>query len=86
MSGNFNDKLHDISRYTKRNAKTPHCNIFDVVKPNDAWKIACPLNIPGSTTYFYLFSFYKHVRMEINIILFFALLNNARSIVQMLCS
>ena len=41
MTGNSNDKLHDISRYTKKNANTPHDVIFNVIKPNDA----CPLNI-----------------------------------------
>ena len=34
-----------ISRYTKKNANTPHDVIFDVIKPNDAGKIACPVNI-----------------------------------------
>ena len=45
MTGTSNDKLHDISRYGIRNANTPHDIIFDVIKPNDAGKIACPLNI-----------------------------------------
>ena len=44
MTGTSNDKLHDISRYTKRNANTPYEIIFDVIKP-DAGKIACLLNI-----------------------------------------
>ena len=33
-----------VSRYTKRNDNTPHDVIFDVIKPNDAGKIACPMN------------------------------------------
>ena len=45
MTGTSSDKLHDISRHTKRKANTPHDVIFDVIKPNDAGKIACPLNI-----------------------------------------
>ena len=42
---NSNDKLHDISWYTKRKAKMPHDVIFDVIKPNDAGKIECLLNV-----------------------------------------
>ena len=45
MTGTSNDKLHDIAQNTKRNANTPHDVIFDIIKPNDARKIACPLNI-----------------------------------------
>ena len=47
MTGTSNDKLHvhDISWYTKMNANTPYDIIFNVIKPNDAGKIACPLNI-----------------------------------------
>ena len=47
MTGNASDKveLHDISRYTKRNSNASHDVIFDVLKPNDAEEIACPLNI-----------------------------------------
>ena len=45
MTGTLNDKLHDISWNTKRNANMPHDIIFDFIKPNDAGKIACPLNI-----------------------------------------
>ena len=43
MTGTLNDKLHDISRYTKKNANTPHDIIFDFNKLNDAGEIACPL-------------------------------------------
>ena len=45
MTGNWNDKLHNISRYAKRNDNMPHDVIFDVIKPNDAGKMACPMNI-----------------------------------------
>ena len=45
MTVNLNGKLHDISRYAKRNDNTPHDVIFDVIKPNDAGKMACPMNI-----------------------------------------
>ena len=45
MTGTSNDNLHDILRYRKRNVNSPHYVIFDVIKPNDAGKIACPLNI-----------------------------------------
>ena len=45
MTGTSNDKLQDISWYTKRNANMPHVVIFDAIKSNDTGKIACPLNI-----------------------------------------
>ena len=45
MTRNLNDKLHDISWFAKRNDNTPHDVIFDVIKPNDAGKMACPMNI-----------------------------------------
>ena len=45
MTGTSTDKLHDISRYTIRNANTHNDVIFDLIKPKDAGKIACPLNI-----------------------------------------
>ena len=43
--GNSNDNLHNISRYRKRNANTPHDVIFDIMKLNYAGKIAWLLNI-----------------------------------------
>ena len=81
MTGNINDKLHNISRYTKRNANMPHDVIFDVIKPNDARKISCPLNIVQ-----HIFTNFLYFRMEIDINFFALLLNNAQSIVQMLCN
>ena len=41
MTGTPTDELYDITWYTKRNANMPH----DVIKPNDAGKIACPQKI-----------------------------------------
>ena len=38
------DKIDEISRNKERNTNTPHDVIFDVIKLNDAGKIACPLN------------------------------------------
>ena len=61
MTGNLNNKLHDISWYAKSNDNTPHDVIFDVIKPNDAGKMACLMNKVQ-----HIFIDFLSVRMEID--------------------